>query len=258
MHKVSLSYYEDPFPEGARPLPDFSPPDPQFPTQADVDKTAPGPDDAADVGNYQDPLAQLKRDTDYLAFPEPLETEAPGRPDAPTSTLQSSGDPPCRGSSPTREAFEADYAKQARIILDPLRQTRAAARAEQSAGSSEFTAKTAYTDQVRSGPGATLTVARQWRRYRTFCVRTRRPIQRSRSLISWNLPTHTSAEHVFVPEGFGTIVVQPNTGGRVALPQSGPLPTGQRQYPRMARPRASHPGSFTASGPGGIIGIMSI
>lgn len=49
-------------------------------------------------------------------------------------------------------------AKQARIILERLRQTRAAARAERSAGSSEFAIKVAYADQPRMGPDANLRV----------------------------------------------------------------------------------------------------
>lgn len=68
-----------------------------------------------------------------------------------------------------RDAFEADYgddaatkttaraqAKQARVMLDRLWQTRAAARAEQCAGSSEFTVKATYQDQAGTGPDASL------------------------------------------------------------------------------------------------------
>lgn len=69
-------------PNEARPVPDFSPQEPQSPAKPSAHATIPDVDDEAEVGSYQDPLAQRKQDTDELIFPDSLDPDAPGRHDA--------------------------------------------------------------------------------------------------------------------------------------------------------------------------------
>lgn len=160
---------------------------------------------------YQDPLARRKQGAGDLIFAEPLEAGAPDRHNVPTSPKQASEVEPCRGLSPARDEFEVTHgddaetkattwaqAKHARIILARLRQTRAAARPEQGAGSSEFSVKAAYQDQARTGPGANLLAITAIGRCtsvensKSSCARSRRPTRRTLSLSLWSSRTVTS------------------------------------------------------------------
>lgn len=133
--------------------------------------------------------------------------------------------------------------------MDRLRQTRAAARAERIAGSSEFVIKAAYTDQTRTGPDANLLVVEAIGRCRAVeqvqdllcALATTDPAVTEPPLVRPADP-HERRHMSFVQRDFHN---------RGLFLQVNPQFRGWRDL-AFRTPEACY-----ASGPGGIIGIIS-